>query len=234
MLILATDTSTPYLSIALCDGAKVLAEITRYADRQHAEKLLTYTQWMLEEHDTSLSDIDLLAVSHGPGSFTGLRVGVAAWKGLATGAGLPIMGVPTLDALSRRAPMATGHVCVLLDAKMKEVYASIYRYENGERQCIQEAVVAPVETVLSKCPEGTLFLGDGAGLYAERISSAMPAAVILPEIYHPISAATVALEAASLMEAGVEPQNDQVSPIYLRKSQAEALRDQKAKQADSS
>ena len=234
MLILATDTSTPYLSIALCDGSTVLAEITRYADRQHAEKLLIYTQWLLAEHNKELSDIDLLAVSHGPGSFTGLRVGVAAWKGLATGAGLPIMGVSTLDALARQAPLANGHVCALLDAKMKEVYATIYRFENGERTCIQEALVAPIEKVLPLCPEGTVFLGDGASLYAEAINSASTTHVVLPEIYHPISAAAVALEATYLMEAGVEAQNNAVSPIYLRKSQAEVLRDAKVKQAPSS
>ena len=231
MLILATDTSTPYLSIALCDGDKVLAEITRYADRQHAEKLLEYTQWMLAENNTELSAIELLAVSHGPGSFTGLRVGVAAWKGLATGAGLPIMGISTLDALARRAPIANGHVCALLDAKMKEVYATIYRYENGVRSCIQEALVAPIETVVEECPEGTLFLGDGAGLYATAITEHLPSAIVLPEAYHPISAAMVALEAVALLASGVEPQNDLVSPIYLRKSQAEVMRDQKAQQA---
>lgn len=232
MLILATDTSTPYLSIALCDGSVVLSEITQYADRQHAEKLLVYTQEMLEEQQKDLSDIDLLAVSHGPGSFTGLRVGVAAWKGLATGAGIPIMGVSTLDALARRAAITDGHVCVLLDAKMKEVYASIYRFEDGVRTCVQEAMVAPIEKVLSRCPEETNFLGDGATLYASTIEATLSSAVMLPKMYHSVSAAMVALEAVSLMESGVEPQNNNVSPVYLRKSQAEVMRDQKMNKAD--
>ncbi len=209
----------------------MLGEITRYADRQHAEKLLTYTHWLLEEHNTSLDDIDLLAVSHGPGSFTGLRVGVAAWKGLATGAAIPIMGVSTMDALARRVPVANGTVCALLDAKMKEVYASLYSYEQGIRTCTQDVIVAPIETILAQCPEDTLFVGDGAGLYSEAIVAANPTATILPEMYHPISAASVAREAAALISKGEKPQNNSVSPIYLRKSQAEVVRDQKAKQA---
>ena len=139
------------------------------------------------------------------------------------------MGVSTLDALARRAPLANGCVCALLDAKMKEVYASMYRYENGVRTCINEAVVAPIEKVLTQCPDGTVFLGDGAGLYADTIEALLSSAVILPETYHPVSAATVALEAVALMESGVEPQNNAVSPIYLRKSQAEVMRDEKDK-----
>ena len=231
MLILATDTSTPYLSIALCDDNKVIAEVSTLADRKHSEKLLMYVDQILKETGTELTDIDLLAVAHGPGSFTGIRVGVSAWKGLASGANIPITGISTLDALAARTHTKDGTVCVLLDAKMGEVYSSIYSFDNGTRTILQSHAVSPIEDVLQNCPTDTLFLGDGATLCREQIRSIFPDAQILSEAYDFPGAVAVALEA--LKQSSREATPDNVIPIYLRKSQAEIVRDEKEREAAS-
>jgi len=226
MLILAADTSTPYLSIALYKNARLVAEISEYAERKHAENILLYLDQILQETDTSLLDIDLLAVAHGPGSFTGVRVGVSAWKGLAAGANIPIIGISTLDALARRADLASGTVCTLLDAKMNEVYAAVYRYQRGERQTLYDHTVAPIDSILRHCPEDTAFLGDGAALYREQIASAFPKAKLFPKAFDFPGASSVALEALALTESRTQPPESNVTPVYLRQSQAEVNRDQ--------
>jgi len=148
MLILSSDTSTAYYSVALTRDRHVLAEVSVEGGRKHSERLLETVDWLLRETGRELSDVDMLAVAHGPGSFTGLRVGVAAWKGLALGAGLPLVGVSTLDAMSRMPEMHDGWACPMLDAKMQEVYGAVYRFEDGTRTSVKPASACPVERLL--------------------------------------------------------------------------------------
>lgn len=227
MLILAADTSTPYLSVSLCDNDEVLAEFTEYADRQHAEKILPVLDSILSETETSLTAIDLFAVSIGPGSFTGLRIGVSAWKGLALGVQAPIIGIPTLDALASRVPSPTGPVCTLLDAKMDEVYACLYTFENGKQIVQFPPIVDSIESVLKRCPANTVFIGDGATKYKSVISEQLPTAEILPDSFDAPSATAVALIAFRLCQNKMPANDNPVSPLYLRKSQAEEVRDAK-------
>ena len=139
-VILAADTSTATNSVAICRGDAVLAETIIEGGRRHSERLIPTVDWLLGEAGIALSDIELLAISLGPGSFTGLRIGAAMWKGLALANGLPLIGVPTLDAMTRLSPFSPkGYVAAILDARMKEVFASVYRYVDGERQCVIEA-----------------------------------------------------------------------------------------------
>ena len=227
MLILAADTSTPYLSVVLCNNTSVLAEYTLHADRLHAEKILGYVDQILSETHTQLSTIDLFAVTVGPGSFTGLRVGVSAWKGLAAGVKTPIIGIPTLCALAARVPMFEGHVCPMIDAKMDEVYASLYHYHNGVRQIMEGPVVESPEAVLDRCPSDTIFLGDGATRYKDIIHASGKNATILPESFDAPRASSVAEEALIACADGLPALDNPVSPVYLRKSQAEENQDSK-------
>ena len=220
MLILATDTSTPYLSIALCDNESIIAEVSLAADRKHAELILFHTDRILTETDTPLHNIDLLAVAQSPGSFTGVRVGVSAWKGLAAGANIPIIGVSTLDVLAHRAQGVTT-ICTLLDAKMGEVYAAVFTSDNGKQTLTQKPFVADIDTVLLQCPPDAAFIGDGATLYREEILKARPRAALLSEALCFPGATAVAGVALSMMAKGFQPDTTPVEPLYLRKSQAE-------------
>lgn len=180
--------------------------------------------WVLREAGVGLPHIKLLAVSVGPGSFTGLRIGVAAWKGLALANGIPLIGVSTLDAMSRLGAFHDAVVCPLIDAKMKEVFAAAYRFEGGRRQCIMQERVAPVSDILADLPEHAIFFGDGALLYRELIEAERPGSRVLPATYAAPRAEAVCAEALARMAAGDPGTPETVAPVYLRMSQPEVLR----------
>jgi tRNA threonylcarbamoyladenosine biosynthesis protein TsaB len=225
MKILAADTSTSINTVAVCDDHGLLAETIVECGRGHSERLLTTVDWVLTEAGTPLNDIDALAISIGPGSFTGVRVGVAAWKGLAFARGLPLVGVPTLDAMTRLAPAWDGLVCPLLDARMREVFGAVYRFRGGVRQKLTDDLVCPVETILDLVKEGAAwFLGNGARLYRDRILARAPGAIFAPGLASVPRASAVAAEGLALMAGGVCTDAARVTPVYLRKSQAEENR----------
>jgi len=225
MKILATDTGTPYITIALCEPDHVRVEVTIHGARSHSERLLETVDWVLAQADCSLEDVDLLALSIGPGSFTGLRVGAAAWKGLAFASRIPLVAVPTLDALTRLVPVHNGLVCPLLDARMGEVFGALYRFQDGEREKLTPDRVCPIEELLDAVNEPVHVFGDGATRYASAIRSLVPDAVFLPECVGQTRASAVAAEARMLVEAGASTDAALVSPVYLRKSQAEENRE---------
>lgn len=224
MIVLATDTSTATGSVAVCDASGVLCEaVVRYG-RSHAERLLDTTDWVLAQAGIGLSDVDLLAASHGPGSFTGLRIGIAAWKGLAVGAGRPLIGIDTLEALARQALPWKGLICPLLDARMREAFGAVYRADGMTLECLRPAGVGPVEGLLADLDEPAFALGDGVEAYAERIREIAGPSLILHRGAVPL-ASTVAALALAAHAAGIDADPGRVEPVYLRKSQAEEARD---------
>lgn len=230
MLILAADTSTSINTVALCAENRILAETTVDCGRAHSERLIETIDWVLREAGVALRGVDLLAISSGPGSFTGLRVGVAAFKGLALAAELPLVAVPTLDALMRHALSCEGVVCPLIDARMKEVFGAAYRVEDQQRQKLTADLVAPVESVLEYAGTAPLVLGDGATVYRERILAKTPGAIFAPPYHANPRASLVAFEAMTLIKSGASTDPAAVSPVYLRKSQAEEAKGRQSRQ----
>ncbi len=238
-IVLAADTSTATNSVALCRDEIILAESVVQGGRQHSERLIPTIDWLLGEAGLGLSEIDLLAISTGPGSFTGLRIGAATWKGLALANHLPLIGVPTLDAMTRLSAFPPrGYLAVVLDARMKEVFAAVYRYVDGARECVIAPCVCPPTRLMDQIEALPDFsaadlglVGDGAILYHETFHQRWEGATIA-ESGAP-RASAVAQEALALRRAGVEDDAALVSPIYLRKSQAEINRDKKLALADS-
>jgi tRNA threonylcarbamoyladenosine biosynthesis protein TsaB len=209
----------------------VLAETTVDCHRRHSERLLASVDWALNEASLSMDDMDALAISIGPGSFTGLRIGAATWKGLAFAKKLPLIAVPTLDALARQSLAWNGLVCPCLDARMKEVFAAIFQAREGRFTEAAPPQACSMETLLSHpvwrdgCGAAPpLFLGDGAQLYRDEIIEAMPQArfadapALLPR------ASAVAAEAFRLWRAGAQTEGALAAPLYLRQSQAEVNR----------
>jgi len=232
MKILAVDTSTSICTVAVCDSGRLLAETVVDCGRTHSERLVKTVEWTLGQAGLAMTDLDALAVSIGPGSFTGLRVSVAAWKGLAAGARLPLVGVPTLDAMTRVAPFDDGVVCPMLDARMGEVFAAAYRFDAGSRTKLTDDMVCSVDCFLDVWSkegiphEKIRFLGDGASLYRESILSRLTHATI-PEPGSPHAgprASAVALEAQALVETGTPTDPALVAPVYLRKPKADKPR----------
>jgi len=224
-LILASDTSTRHCGVALCrvaaPGAECEIMAQSCADRHklHAERLLESVDWVLNAAACSLGQVSCLAATAGPGSFTGLRVGLATWKGLAFALKLPLVAVPTLDAMARLVTVNDGVVMPLLDARMKEVF--------GVREKLVADRVCPVQELLAlDCvQESPLYiLGEGAWRYETEIRAMVPHAVLLSRIVGTPRADTVAAEAWALKCAGACTDPALAAPTYLRASQAEQAR----------
>jgi tRNA threonylcarbamoyladenosine biosynthesis protein TsaB len=233
--ILAADTSTSISTIAVCEGeadatpnTHVLSEMVVECRRLHAERLIASIDWLLNEAGLTLNDINALAISIGPGSFTGLRIGAATWKGLALARDLPLVAVPTLDALTRNAYFLDATVCAVLDARMKEVFGAIYRFSNSLREKCTPDCVGPVEKLLEGVAGPVHFIGDGAVEYRDRILACLPNARFVPRMLAMPRASAVAEEGLSLLAAGIPTNPDLVDPVYLRLSQPEMLRAQRA------
>ncbi len=224
MLVLGVDTTTDYLSVAVCDAAAVRAECSILAERRHAERVVDVIDRTLADAGAGLRDLDLLAVTVGPGSFTGLRIGVSTMKGLAEGAGLPLAGVPTLDAMTHQVMITGGLLCPLIDARMDEVYGAVYRISAGRRETVRPERVAPVEAILDGITEPIVVFGDGARTYAERIARCCPARLAAPTLLSHARGAAVAQEALAFVAAGGRTDAALVRPVYLRQSQPEEAR----------
>jgi tRNA threonylcarbamoyladenosine biosynthesis protein TsaB len=179
--------------------------------------------------------VELLAIAIGPGSFTGLRIGAATWKGLALANRLPLVGVSTLDAMTQLAPFApSGYLATILDARMKEVFAAVYRYDESGRSTViepcalkPEALIARMEGLPDFSPDGLGLVGDGATLYGPQCAERWPSATLVPPFLGVPRASAVAKEALDALARGASSDAATVSPIYLRKSQAEINREKK-------
>lgn len=225
MKILAVDTGTAVNTVALCEDGRLLAETVSLCGRAHSERLLATVDWILRETSMQLADLDAFAVSIGPGSFTGVRVGVAAWKGLALAVGKPLYGVSAMAAMSRLAGVEHGLVCPVLDAKMGEVFAAVFQWQDGVRTRLTEDRVCPVEALRDAIEGPVRFLGDGIARYRERLEAAFPEALFIEEAFGAPRAISIALEALALARSGAVGDPGEAAPVYLRKSQAELNRD---------
>ena len=127
MIILSIDSSTPVAGVAVADGEQLLGEIFLNTKNTHLEKLLPLIQQLLQDLELSVEDLDAVAVTQGPGSFTGLRIGMATAKGLVQGADKKLIAVPTLDCLARNLLHYPGVICPILNAQKKQVYTALYR-----------------------------------------------------------------------------------------------------------
>jgi len=230
-LILAADTSTRHCTVAVCccggNGCEVRAQTSVDLQRLHAERLMDSTQATLHVGGHTLENIDCLAISIGPGSFTGLRVGAAAWKGLAFALNLPLIAVPTLDAMSLLNAVPEGIVIPMLDARMGEVFGAVYRFSGGRREKLTPDRVCSVEAMLAERhvrEKPLIVLGEGAQRYRARIKAAAPHACFADLPCGLPRADAVAREGYALLCAGENTDAAKVAPTYLRASQAEQTR----------
>lgn len=225
MRILALDTTTRGGSVALVDDGVVIGERAGDASRAQAERLPGDLKTLLDAARVPLPAVDVYAVAAGPGSFTGVRVGIATMQGLAFAEGKPLVGVSALDALHLAGRDAGAErIATWIDAWRGEVYAALY--EHGEE--IESASVERPEQILARIgTRPALFIGDGAGTYAEQIRERHPDAA-LADPAHPLLAATIARLAATAVRAGHRPSPHAIRAIYVRRPDAELARDARA------
>jgi len=225
-LILAIESATPFGSVALVARGAVVRETLLPPGRQASETLLSAVQGLFPRGGPSHREVACVAVSAGPGSFTGLRVGMAAAKGLCFGWGVPVVLVPTLTALAFRFPGEGRTICPVLDARKKEVYAAFFRWEGGSLIRRTPDLALSPGAVPGQVPEGNiLFCGDAVGPYGEAFRSVLGSRAELasgPEGL-PRAGAVGLLGEAAFGEGAAEDARAAV-PRYLRPSEAELSR----------
>ena len=232
MLILAFETSAKAASVALLDGNKLLGESYQNTGLTHSQTLMVMAEDMLKQCGKSVSDVDAVAVAEGPGSFTGVRIGVAAAKGFAWGASIPCYGVSTLEAMAESLGIYQGYVCPCMDARRSQVYNALFYVNHGEIRRIREdraIALADLKEELKNLEESIFLVGDGSNLCYNTLSKEVPNLVLPPEHRMHQRAAGVAILAAKKAAAGDPGDGNALTPNYLRLSQAERERMEKLK-----
>ena len=222
MLVLGVETSTMQGGVALVGDDRLVSEYLLNVEATHSERLLPAIDRMLCEAGVGLDAVSGIAVSIGPGSFTGLRIGLSTVKGLAYATGLPVVGVPTLEAMAWTVPFAAEQVCPVLDARKHEVYAALFRYERGVLvRLMADAALAP-EALCSKIRMPTLFLGDGLPVYEELFRRLLGDRMLIPPLpSRGARPAWVAELGRHRLVRGERDSADSLVPRYLRPSEAE-------------
>ncbi len=228
MICLCIETAAARVGIALTSDGRLLAEslLDAPGGRQNA-LLMPELQRLLDQNNLTTSRIDLFACATGPGSFTGVRTGIAATQGLALAAGKPCTAVSTLAMLAMNLPHAAWPVCPMLDARKNEVYTGLYRTEEHATQLTQDCVTAPAD-FLQRLNGPTIFVGDGALRYQALIRQTMGQnALFAPLSHHLIRPSSGCLLAEAALQNGTAVPPELLLPTYLRLSEAELSRQQK-------
>lgn len=221
MKILAIDTSSASASAALCEGGSLLGEVFVNVPQTHSETLMPAVCELLRRCGASFADIALFAVAAGPGSFTGVRIGVAAAKGMALAHGMPCVGVSALEAAAQNVPFFPGTVCAVMDARRAQVYNALFSPTSAglERRCPDRALSV---TELSKELAGqqVLLVGDGAEMCYNALKD-ICCCTLVPNALRYVRAGAVAALGLRDFQKGQAVPPDQLSPVYLRLPQAE-------------
>lgn len=226
MRILAFETSAKAASAAILQDGVLIAEYFQNSGQTHSRTLMQMTEHMLQNCDLTVQDIDALAVAEGPGSFTGVRIGVAAAKGFAWGRELPCYGVSTLEAMAFSASALDGILVPTMDARRAQTYTAIFEASGGTLVRLHEDCaisLEELENLLKKYEKPKFLIGDGAELCYNTFGN-LENVRLLPEHIRMQRASGVALAAWERYKVGETGDAETLSPAYLRLSQAERER----------
>ena len=232
MLILAFETSAKAASVALLEDGKLLGESYQNTGLTHSQTLMVMAENLLSQCGKTVADVTAAAVAAGPGSFTGVRIGVAAAKGFAWGREIPCYGVSTLEAMALSLGVYQGYVCPCMDARRSQVYNALFYVNQGvpERVSEDRAIsLAELGTELKSLKEPIFLVGDGSNLCYNTLLESIPNLVLPPEHRMHQRASGVALAARKQVEVGDPGDANALTPNYLRLSQAERERAERMK-----
>ena len=230
MLILAFETSAKAASVALTQDGNLLGESYQNTGLTHSQTLMVKAEDLLKQCSKTVSDLDAVAVAEGPGSFTGVRIGVAAAKGLAWGAEIPCYGISTLEAMAVHLGIYEGYVCPCMDARRNQVYNALFYVNQGKIERIREdraIALADLKTELEQLNAPIYLVGDGSRLTHKTLSAEIPNLILPPEHRLHQRAVGVAILAEAKAAAGESGDGAALTPNYLRLSQAERERAEK-------
>ncbi|MBQ8217480.1 MAG: tRNA (adenosine(37)-N6)-threonylcarbamoyltransferase complex dimerization subunit type 1 TsaB [Oscillospiraceae bacterium] len=226
MLILAFESSAKAASVALLKDGALVSQYSQCTALTHSRTLLPMAEDMLKNAELSIKDVDMIAVAHGPGSFTGIRIGVSTVKGLAWAAGKPCVGVSTLEAMAWHGLSAGGYICPVMDARRSQVYNAIFKIEGGRPVRVTEdrpIALSELADEVSALNAPVFLVGDGTELTRKYFESAGIPCVAAPENLRWQSAWGVAMAATDK-----EPVSSaELMCVYLRLSQAERERQER-------
>jgi tRNA threonylcarbamoyladenosine biosynthesis protein TsaB len=226
MKILAIDTSTRVGSIAVVQGSLLKAQQILNVSATHNQRLLPGIERILADAGWSLEDLDGFAVSLGPGSFTGLRIGLSISKGLAWATNKPLVGVPTLDALAANVSFVPHKICPILDARKGEIYTAFYRQGDGgiPFRLTSYMAIKP-EQLLALISETTVLIGDGLLSYGDYLKRELGNRLVVPPPHlSVIHASSVAWLGWHRLRSGESDDVSSCTPLYVRPSEAELNR----------
>ncbi len=230
MKVLALDTSSITATVALLDDDKLIGEYTLNHKKDHSQKLMPMVEELLNSCNTRAKDIDVFAVSLGPGSFTGLRIGIATMATMGQALDKKVVGVPTLEALAYNLYNSSGLVCPVIDAQRDLVYMALYKWLDGNIVEIIEPQVINIGDLICRLKEekeNIYFIGDGLERFAENLKDGLGDKFCMPPSKFLIPSASSVAELAKIkLNQGIK---GDISPIYMRKSEAEVQYDKKMK-----
>ncbi len=230
MKVLAIESSGLVAGAAIVTPEKVIGEYSTNFKKTHSQTLLPMVDALLKMTGTPIEDIDAAAVSGGPGSFTGLRIGSATAKGFALALGIPIVSVPTVDSIAYNLCGSPYLVCPLMDARRNQTYTGLYTFKGQDMTCLSPQKAVPVEDIIAEINamgRETVFLGDGVPVFRDVIEEK----VKVPHFYAPVHLgvqrpASLGALALRYLDQGRIVSGGDHMPVYLRPSQAERVRAQ--------
>jgi len=234
LLTLAFETSAKASSVALTQDGKLLGESYQNTGLTHSQTLMVMAQDLLKQCGKTVRDVTAVAVAEGPGSFTGVRIGVAAAKGFAWGSEIKCYGVSTLEAMAETLGIYEGHICACMDARRSQVYNALFLVDAGMIGRVSEdraIALAELKTELEHIDGPIYLVGDGSTLTYKTLSGEIPNLILPPEHRMHQRAVGVALLAEKKQLAGEPGDGNVLSPNYLRLSQAERERAEKMQNA---
>lgn len=233
MIVLGIDSSAKSASCALYQDGKLLGESFLNNGLTHSQTLLPMVENLLKVAGVEPKDIGLFAVNNGPGSFTGIRIGVALCKGMAFAHGTPCVGVSTLESLAHNLGPTEALICPVMDARCQQVYNALFQWEDGtlRRLCPDRAIsIKELEEQLKEQQKNVILVGDGAELCYNNISKENDFVRMAPEQNRFARGSSVARLGQALYEEGKATDGAGLVPVYLRPSQAERERAEREKQ----
>ncbi len=228
MKILALDSTAVVGSVALCEDSRMVAHYTLNTGNTHSQTLLPMIESVLKSAEWEIEDLDLFAITQGPGSFTGVRIGIATVKGLAFGKNIPCVGVSTLEALAYNLRYFNGIICPVMNARRAQVYNALFSCQDGvlTRLCPDRAVsIAELDAELAALDQPIYLVGDGYDITLQGLEQTQVRAV--PEELRYQSGYSVALCGLAAYLRGEATDDTTLAPVYLRPSQAERERNER-------
>jgi tRNA threonylcarbamoyl adenosine modification protein YeaZ len=230
MLVLSVDSSSNAATCAILDENHVLSEITLTDKKEHSVLLMDLIDNLLKHCNLTVKDLDGLVVSKGPGSFTGLRIGMATLKGLSFGSGKPCVSVSSLEGLAYNVASFSGIICPIIDALRNNVYTCLYKSEDNNLIPLTEPMCISIDeliTIIKEKSEDVIFLGDGTFKHKEYLKEILEKACFAPNHSNYTRASSIGHLGINLLKRGIQDDLNTSAPVYLRKSQAEREYDKK-------